>query len=164
MKYISTFILLIILFSASNANSQNLRKDSVSFNVTERILIRETSRISRFDTVKNSTKLTIVMGYDLDNRIVRKESYFYSDVIDFKWKQVELFNIAGNLVLDIIYDEIPNGISSRHSFEYDNQNRLIIERFIFVEFEERRIEYKYNKKGKLIKKMEYHNGVLFKEK
>ncbi|BDX39513.1 hypothetical protein CYCD_28680 [Tenuifilaceae bacterium CYCD] len=107
-------------------------------------------RASRIDTIEKSSNLIAIMGFDADNRVVRKESQFYSKELDLKWSQVELFNSKGNIVLEINEGIIP----CRHSFEYDNQNRLIVEKFFAFGTEEKKIEYKYDNKGKLLEKVE----------
>jgi len=150
MKHLSEILFVIFFAIAFQGKAQDMGKDTAAFNDSERVLKKEMSRVSRIDTVENSPKLITIMGYDSNNRVVRKESQFYSKETDLKWKQVELFDKSGNLILEINDGLVP----CKHLFEYDKQNRLVKERFLFAGFEEKRVDYKYNDKGNLIEKVE----------
>jgi hypothetical protein len=163
MKTASKIMLAFLLINVSTLYAQELRVDTLALKDIDNTIKSEKARIVRTDTIEKSSRLVMITGFDVNNRIVLIESnYTLSTKLKMSTNQIQLFDTFGNLILDI---QSANGVPvSQHMFVYNKQSRLALEKLLIDGVEVKKIEYQYDENGKLSKKREYLNGVILNKK
>lgn len=149
-----TIILFALIYFDLNLIGQS--KDLPIQIKLDELTNKENGRIYRIDTIENSDNLLKINSFDTNNQIVKIESFYNIKVLGLKFKQVQVFDLRGNLILDLNDGIVP----CYFIYSYNENNKLITERIVFIGIEEKRIEYQYDNKGTLINKIEYENGMI----
>lgn len=160
MKLTVRIAIIIFTLTYFDLNLIGQSKDLFSQIKQDELISKENYRIFRIDTVENSDNLLKINSFDSNQQIVKIESLYNIKALGLKLKQVQLFDLRGNLILDLNDGIVP----CYHIYSYDENNKLITEKIVFIGVEEKRIEYQYDNRGKLINKTEYENGVILNNK